>query len=94
VVTDAINIQSFWYVRPKYVTQYFVIDEYTKQNFIKKFDYPEDKVQVSFFPILPEKFVNKKKISNKKILLLLTGLEKDFVDDFLSQTSANVTILK
>ena len=29
-ITDAINIQSFWYVRDKYVDKYLVIDEFSK----------------------------------------------------------------
>jgi len=94
VITDAINIQSFWYVKPEYVDKYFVIDEFSKKKFIKKFNYPENKVEVSFFPILPEKFINKKNIWNKKVLILLTGLEENFVDKFLSITNADVTIIK
>ena len=94
VITDAINIQSFWYVKSKYVDKYFVFDKWTKQEFIEKFDYPEDKVQVSFFPFLKEKFVNKEKIWNKNILILLTWLEYELVDKILSKISWNITILK
>lgn len=94
VVTDAINIQSFWYVKPKYVDKYFVIDNFSKKKFIEKFNYPQNKVEVSFFPILPEKFINKTNVWNKKILMLLTGLEKKLVDEFLSVTTGQVVIVK
>ena len=94
IITDAINIQSFWYVRSVYVDKYFVIDEFSKREFVKKFNYPEEKIEVSFFPILPEKFVNKNKIWNDKLLLLLSWLSKEFVDKFLEITQAKVTVLK
>jgi len=94
IITDAINIQSFWYVRPVYVDKYFVIDEFSKREFVKKFNYPEEKIEISFFSILPEKFVNKNKIWNDKLLLLLSWLSKEFVDKFLKITQAKVTVLK
>ncbi len=94
VVTDAINIQSFWYVRPFYVDKYFVIDEFSKKKFIDKFDYPSDKVVTSFFPLKKKIFIDKENIWNKNVLFLLTWINKLFADWFLSVTNANVTVLR
>ena len=95
LVTDAINIQSFWYVREKYVDNYFVIDEKSKEIFIKKFNFNPDKVKVSFFPFLREKFINKKNINSKKILILLTWLEKETIEYILENLEwYNITIIK
>lgn len=94
VVTDAINIQSFWYVREKYIDKYFVIDEFSKKEFINKFTYPEDKVVVSFFPFLEEQFADKDKIWNEKILFLLTWISESFADKFLSLCDKRVVVLK
>lgn len=95
VITDAINIQSFWYVKSKYVDNYFVFDEKTKENFIRKFKFDSSKVKVSFFPFLKEKFVDKVKINNKKILMLLTWLEEDNVENILKNLNwYDITIIK
>lgn len=95
LITDAINIQSFWYVKAKYVDKYFVFDKITKENFIKKFDFDKEKVKVSFFPFLKDKFINKEKIENKEILILLTWLEEKNLEYMLDHLKwYNVTILK
>ena len=79
VITDAINIQSFWYIDENIVDKYFVIDDLTKNIVVRKFKISSDKVVVSFFPILPEIFVDKRNIDKNKIMILLTSLKKDFV---------------
>ena len=94
VVTDAINIQSFWYVREKYVDAYFVIDDYTKREFVNKFNYPDNKVVVSFFPFLENQFIDKTNISGENVLFLLTWVSENFADNFLSLTNKKITILK
>lgn len=95
VITDAIDIQSFWYVKPEYLDKYFVFDEYTKQSFSEKFEIPQEKIEVSFFPILKEKFINKDKIWNKKIIMLLTGLEDKIVEDILKRLNwFDITVVK
>jgi len=95
LITDAINIQSFWYVREKYVNNYFVFDKKSKENFIKKFNFNPNKVKVSFFPFLKEKFINKKNIDNKKILILLTWLEKETIEYILKNLNwYDITVIK
>ncbi len=83
VITDAINIQSFWYIDDDIVDRYFVIDDLTKEIVVEKFKVSPDKVVVSFFPILPEFFVDKRHIDKKKMMILLTALKKDFVFSIL-----------
>jgi len=95
LITDAINIQSFWYVREKYIDYYFVFDKKTKKNFIEKFKFNPKKVKISFFPFLKEKFVNKENIWNKKILILLTWLKKEIIDSILENLNwYDITIIK
>ncbi len=95
LVTDSINIQSFWYVKSKYVDNYFVFDKKTKKNFIEKFEFDKNKVKVSFFPFLRENFINKKYINNKKILILLTWLEKNTIKHILDNLKDfDITIIK
>jgi len=95
LVTDAINIQSFWYAREKYVDNYFVFDKKSKEKFIKKFNFNPDKVKVSFFPFLKEKFIDKQVIANKKILILLTWLEEKTIEYILENLIwYDITIIK
>lgn len=95
VITDAINIQSFWYLRAKYVDRYYVFDDYTRTSFSEKFEISKEKIKTSFFPILKEDFTDKSEIWNKKILILLTWLKEDFIEDLLKELEwFEVTVLK
>jgi hypothetical protein len=87
IITDSINIQSFWYIDEDIVDKYFVIDELTKHIVKEKFNLPDNKITVSFFPVLPETFVDKEKIEKEKILILLTGLKDHFVKELLKYLS-------
>lgn len=82
VVTDSIKIQSFWYYR-KYVDRYYLIDEISKKVFINKFSESEEKVKVTFFPLHPSYFTDKEKINNNKVMILLTFLLKNYVEEIL-----------
>lgn len=95
LITDAIKIQSFWYVAPKYVDQFFVLDEFSKNYFSKQRNINKNKITVSFFPFLKEDFIKKSEIKNKKILLLLTWLKEDVVIYILNNLKwYDITILK
>ena len=97
VITDAINIQSFWYIDENIVDKYFVIDDLTKQIVIDKFKIEPNKVVVSFFPILPEVFADKEYVDKNKIMILLTALKKDFVFpvlEYFKDKEVEVKILK
>lgn len=82
-ITDAIKIHSIWYLNKEYIDYYFVIDEFTKEEFIKKFNHTKDNVVVSFFPLESEFFLDKEEIKVKNIILLLTSEEENFILDLL-----------
>lgn len=97
MITDAISMHSIWYLDDKKIDKYFVIDTYSKEIFKKKFSHKRDNVVVSFFPIEEDYFINKKKIDNKNIYILLSSLNENFVFELferLSQENINVHILK
>jgi len=79
MITDSINIHSIWYLWWEYIDKYFLIDNYSKKEFIKKFNHKRNNLVVSFFPIEEKYFVNKKNINNKEIYILLTWLEEKYV---------------
>lgn len=97
VITDAINIHSLWHIPKSYIDHFFLIDQISKDNFEKKFNRKKN-VHISFFPIEEEFFVDKKYIDNKNITILLTSLNREFVDELLEKLSLlewkNITILK
>lgn len=82
-ITDAIKIHSIWYLNKDYIDYYFVIDEFTKEEFIKKFEHNKDNVIVSFFPFEKEIYHTREKIEIKNIIFLLTSQTEDFVLDLL-----------
>jgi len=99
VITDAITIHQTWYLDQKWVDKRFLIDTYSKQMFVKKFKVAPDKVEVSFFPILPDKFVDKSNITGKNVILLLSMLMDDdylwqLLDDASTIPDMNVMVLK
>ena len=97
VITDAISMHSIWYLEGSYIDNYFVIDEYSKEIFKQKFRHKKDNVTVSFFPIEEQYFIDKQKVENKKIVLVLSALEKDFALNLLSHLSKekfDVTIIQ
>ncbi len=75
LITDSINIQSFWYINEKYIDKYFVIDSFSKKIIEKKFKIKKDKIITSGFPIINQNITQKEIIDNKKILILLTWLD-------------------
>lgn len=83
IITDAINIWLPWYYWNEVIDQYFVIDKWSKDTFNKKFKHKRDNINVSFFPIEEKYFTNKINITNKKIIFILTGINKDFAVNFL-----------
>jgi len=84
MVTDSINIHSIWYLLWDYIDKYFLIDEFSKKEFIKKFNHKKDNIIVSFFPIEEKYFINKKNINNKEIYILLTWLDDKYVLTLIS----------
>jgi hypothetical protein len=84
LITDSITIQSIWYLWWDYIDKYFLIDNFSKEEFIKKFNHKKDNIIVSFFPIEEKYFVNKKNINNKEIYILLTWLNSDYVINIIS----------
>lgn len=82
-ITDSIKIHSIWYLNKDYIDYYFVIDNFTKTEFIKKFEHNKDNVIVSFFPLEKEFYQNRKKIEIKNILFLLTSQTEEFALDLL-----------
>ncbi len=97
IITDSIKIHSIWYLEWDYIDKYFVIDEYSKEKFINKFEHKKDNVIVSFFPIDKKYFIVKKKINNKNIYILLTWLDEKYIINVLKllvETSYNIKIIK
>lgn len=96
-ITDSIKIHSIWYLNKDYIDYYFVIDEMTKQEFIKKFNHKTDNIIVSFFPLEENFFIDREKIEVKNIILLLTSQEENFVLDLLEimkdRKDINIAIL-
>jgi hypothetical protein len=78
VITDSIEIWTPWNYWSESIDEYFVIDKWSKEAFIKKFNHIKDNVNVSFFPIEEKNFTDKKQINNKKILFLLSWIKKEF----------------
>ncbi len=72
MVTDSITIHQTRYLHKQLIDKRFVIDRYSKHVFLQKFKVAEDKVVVSFFPLLPNKFKDKTFITWKNILMLLS----------------------
>lgn len=85
IITDSISIHSVWYLKWDFIDKYFVIDKYSKDAFIEKFNHQQDNVVVSFFPIEENIFINKKVVNSKSIYLLLTSLKEEFVFWFLEK---------
>jgi processive 1,2-diacylglycerol beta-glucosyltransferase len=87
VVTDAIEIWMPWYYWKEIIDSYFVIDKWTKEMFASKFNHLDwkDNVHVSFFPLEKEYFLDKKTVSNKKILILLTWIKSTFANKLLEK---------
>ncbi len=80
MVTDSITIHQTRYLNEQFVDRRFVIDKYSKHLFLQKFKVTEDKVVVSFFPLLPNKFKDKTAITWKNILMLLSyTLDEEYV---------------
>lgn len=97
VITDAISMHSIWYLDGNYIDTYFVIDEFSKEVFKKKFKHKKDNICVSFFPIEPQYFLDKKQIEVKKVYVLLSALEKDFALDLfrrLAKETYDITVLE
>jgi len=81
VVTDAMNIHSFWY--QNFIDHYFLIDKFSKNRFIKKFWHNSNYVHNSFFPMNKKVFINKEKIENKRIYILLDSQKYKFINKLL-----------
>ncbi len=82
IVTDAINIHSFWY--KEFIDYYFLIDKFSKENFQNKFWHNPKYVYDSFFPMKKEFFINKNKIENKRIYILLDSQKYKFINKLLN----------
>jgi len=83
IITDAIKIHSIWYLKWKYIDKYFVIDNFSKEEFIKKFKHKTNNLIVSFFPIKKSLFLDKSNINNKSIYILLTWVSYTYMSDLL-----------
>ena len=99
VITDAIEIWMPWHFASETIDNFFMIDENTKQIFKKKFKHRKNNLNVSFFPIDKRHFLDKEKISNKHVAILLTWLKADFTNKLLSTLKSEifyekVTIIK
>lgn len=97
-VTD--NFVSIpWYYDDKYIDKFFVIDSITKANFSKYLVDRSDDIVDTFFPIDSKYFVDKSRLDNKNITLLLSGFKDDFTIKLLEKISEKdfydkVTIIK
>lgn len=96
-ITDSIKIHSIWYLWWDMIDKYFFIDDFSKTEFIKKFNHTKDNLITSFFPLKIDLFVDKKEVKIKNIVFLLTGQEYNFSKDFLEKIynlDYNILILK
>ncbi len=99
VITDAINIHQTWYLQQQWVDKRFVIDPYSQQSILKKFNIPKNKVEISFFPLASERFKTKKEISGKNVLLMLSyAIDEDYIwgliESLISIKNLNLAIVK
>jgi len=97
IVTDSIKIHSIWYLWWNYIDKYFLIDKYSKKEFIKKFNHKKNNLIVSFFPIEKKYFLDKTYINDKNITILLTWLKKEYINTILTafiDTDYKITIIK
>ena len=97
VITDAISIHNIWHLKGNIIDYYFVIDDLTKEIFLKKFQHKKDNVITSFFPIEEKYFLDKQTIDNKNIYLLLSWLKFEFTNNLLSllqNTDFKINIIK
>lgn len=81
VVTDAINIHSFWY--QDFIDHYFLIDKFSKKRFVEKFWHNPDQVHDTFFPMKEKFFIDKEKIENERIYILLDSQKYRFINKLL-----------
>lgn len=79
IITDAIEIWMPWYFCSWIIDYFFFIDENSKIYFRRKFKHKINNLNVSFFPIETKYFLDKSKIGNQNIAILLTWMKKDFV---------------
>lgn len=77
LVTDS-AIHLSWYFEDKYIDKFFVIDDNTKNSLIKKLPHRKDDIITTFFPIENKYFVDKEKLNNKTITILLTWFTYEF----------------
>ena len=79
------------------IDYYFFIDDASKEIFRQRFTHTKANLKTVFFPLSSEYFIERSKINSKHILIILSSLKKDFVDNFLSilkDSSKTLTIVQ
>ncbi len=86
VVTDS-SIPLPWYFDDKYIDKFFVIDDYAKDSLIKKLPNRKDDIITTFFPLEEKYFLDKEKLENKTVAILLTWFPYEFCKRLLEKLS-------
>lgn len=86
VITDS-AIPLPWYFDNKYIDKFFVIDDYTKEDLTKKLPNRKDDIISTFFPLESKYFLDKEKLNNKTIAILLTWFPYEFSKRLLDKLS-------
>ena len=86
-------------MKEQWVDKRFVIDPYSKESILKKFDIPQEKVEVSFFPLDPKHFKDKDKINGKNIILMLSyAIDEDYIwgliENLINIDNLNLAIVR
>ncbi len=77
VITDS-SIPLPWYFEDKYIDKFFVLDNYAKDFLAKKLPDRKDDIISTFFPLESKYFLDKEKLNNKTIAILLTWFPYEF----------------
>ncbi|MDD4530402.1 MAG: hypothetical protein PHO80_02530 [Candidatus Gracilibacteria bacterium] len=86
IATDTLNICYQWIAGKNAVDYYFVIDKNTKESFEKKFNHTKNNVFAYFFPLEENLFVDKEKIENKNICMILSScIREKIYEEFLEK---------
>jgi len=83
-ITDSM-ISLPWYFDNKFIDKFFTIDKYTENKLKEKLKNREADIKTTFFPIEEKFFLNKEKLKNKDIAILLSWLDEKFTSNFLKK---------
>lgn len=87
VITDA-KLSYPWYYKDSIIDKFYVLHAWIKEKLEYILPNRKNDIINSFFPIEAKYFTNKEKISNKKVAILLTWLDKVFTNNLLTELNS------